>query len=290
MTEEFDFAELRNYLQGQMDMDAVDVVLDEPWRLERRPSSGLSPNATPPRFAHVPPAASKANVIPDVGFQSRPVLQQSAAIPNGNKPAAPVENVPSAMPLPAARPVVKRGSAPYEKSESLESFYELIQKEAVYAGASKIFSYEGPEHPQLLMLMNMPDSKITGRFIESPVGEMLCRLFGSLGISADSVGVTYFNKSLIARPSTPLVENSLRKMLASELSFIAPKVMVTFGEPVFHGVFGRGKNFGELAGTDLEFSGIRTCALLDAFAMAQDKQLKWVTWKVHIPKCSYFKS
>ena len=119
---------------------------------------------------------------------------------------------------------------------------------------------------------------------------MLVRLFGSLSIPADSIGVTFFYKGRTARNIPALLEASLRKMLAKEISFIAPSVMVTFGEPLFHQVFGKGKNFEEHAGTDMEFSGVKTCSLVDAYAMSQDKQLKWVTWKVHIPKSSYFKA
>ena len=39
MPEEFDFSELRKYLQGQMDMGEEDLLLDEPWTLTRKKSA-----------------------------------------------------------------------------------------------------------------------------------------------------------------------------------------------------------------------------------------------------------
>ena len=159
----------------------------------------------------------------------------------------------------------------------------------VYANVGNLALYEGPANPKVLLLLPAPPAQ-PGSFFATPAGEMLVRLFGSLSIPAESIGVTFFYKGRTARNIPALLEATLKKMLAKELSFIAPSVMVTFGEPLFHQVFGKGKNFEEHAGTDMEFSGVKTCSLVDAYAMSQDKQLKWVTWKVHIPKSSYFKA
>jgi hypothetical protein len=64
--------------------------------------------------------------------------------------------------------------------------------------------------------------------------------------------------------------------------------MVTFGQPLFYQVFGKGKNFDELAGTAMDFAGVKSCALVDPYAMVNDKQMKWLTWKVHIPRSGLF--
>ena len=190
--------------------------------------------------------------------------------------------------LPAARSAVKKTAAAFESAESLEAFYAAIKTDVVYANVADFVLYEGPATPKVLLLLPAPPAQPVS-FFATPAGEMLVRLFGSLSVPAESIGVTFFYKGRVARNIPALLEASLRKMLTKELSFIAPSVMVTFGEPLFHQVFGKGKNFEELAGTDLSFSGVKTCSLVDAYAMAQDKQLKWVTWKVHIPKSSYFK-
>lgn len=268
MPEEFDFSELRNYLQGQIDMGLADVPLDEPWTL-----------AKPQRTASAPAPRPAIPTPPQPAPQPTPQPVRTAPEP----PIMP------AVAMPAARPAVKKATAAFESAESLDAFYEAIQGEAVYANAGNLARYVGPANPKLLLLMPRPLPG-TADFFSSEPGAMLVRLFANLNITAGEIGVSYFYKSTVAKNIPALLETALRKMLTKELSFIAPQVMATFGEPLFHQVFGKGKNFNDLAGTDLEFSGVKTCALVDATEMSKDKQLKWVTWKVHIPKCSYFKA
>ena len=279
MPEEFDFAELRKYLRGQIDMGDSEVFLDEPWTLEKR--------ATPAPSRPAP--ASPAQFTPAI---NNPAINVAPSKPAINEPAIneapPLFESPVGA-VPAARPAVKKVAAAFESAESLEAFYAAIKSDVVYANVADLVLYEGPANPKVLLLLPAPPAQ-PGSFFATPAGEMLVRLFGSLSIPADSIGVTFFYKGRTARNIPALLEASLRKMLAKEISFIAPSVMVTFGEPLFHQVFGKGKNFEEHAGTDMEFSGVKTCSLVDAYAMSQDKQLKWVTWKVHIPKSSYFKA
>ena len=277
MPEEFDFSELRNYLQGQIDMGFADVTLDEPWALAKPQRAAAAPKPAAP--APVPPAPSAPSAAP--AFAPKPAA--AASTPAVEAPLF------SAVSMPSARPVVKKAAAAFESAESLNTFYEDIQGEAVYANVGNLARYEGPENPKLLLLMPRPLPD-TANFFASEPGAMLVRLFANLNVAENEIGVTYFYKGAAARNIPALLENSLRKMLTKELSFIAPQVMATFGEPLFHQVFGKGKNFNDLAGTDLEFSGTKTISLLDAVAMSQDKQLKWVTWKVHIPKSTYFKA
>ena len=116
---------------------------------------------------------------------------------------------------------------------------------------------------------------------------MLVRLFANLNVDASVIGVTYFFKGA-PRPISPLLETSLRKMLAKEIALIQPQLVVTFGEPLFYQVFGKAKPFADMAGSDLEFGGAPAMALADPYTMVNDKQLKWLTWKVHIPRSSRF--
>lgn len=272
MAEEFDFSALRSYLQGQMDLGDAEVFLDEPWAPKKRVASPAPASApVPPRPAVPPPRPVSAPV--------------TMATPAPATTAAPAFVRPD-MPAPRA---ASREAAPFESAVTPQEFYGQISNEKLYAGRT-IFRYEGPDHPTLLLLFQTPRSDIpSGGFLKSPVSEMLFRLFTSLNVAPESIGVTFFYKLPESRNFPPLVEATLRKMLAKELSLLAPETMVTFGEPVFHQVFGKGKNFMESAGTDLEFAGIKTCSLVDAFAMMGDKQLKLLTWKTHLPKCTYFK-
>lgn len=275
MPEEFNFSELRNYLQGQIDMGFADVTLDEPWTLVK-PQHAAAPQRPAP--TPVPPAPPAPSAAPAPA--PKPAAAPSPAV------EAPVF---TAVSMPSARPAAKKSAAAFESAESLDAFYGAIQGEAVYGNVANLARYEGPENPKLLLLMPRPLPD-TANFFASEPGAMLVRLFANLNVAENEIGVTYFYKSAVARNIPALLETALRKMLTKELSFIAPQVMATFGEPLFHQIFGKGKNFGDLAGTDLEFAGIKTCALVDAVEMSKDKQLKWVTWKVHIPKSTYFKA
>lgn len=291
MPEEFDFAELRKYLRGQIDMGDSEVFLDEPWTLvkraapaQSRPAINTAPSV--PASAQFSPVTN--NPAANVSFAATSAPSASASLA-GESPAASLFAPTGGLAAPAARPVVKKTASAFESAESLDAFYAAIKSDVVYANVGNLALYEGPANPKVLLLLPAPPAQ-GGPFFATPAGEMLVRLFGSLSIPAESIGVTFFYKGRTARNIPALLEATLKKMLAKELSFIAPSVMVTFGEPLFHQVFGKGKNFEEHAGTDMEFSGVKTCSLVDAYAMSQDKQLKWVTWKVHIPKSSYFKA
>ena len=318
MPEEFDFSELRKYLQGQMDMGEEDLLLDEPWTLTRkksavpagaRPANPMPPMPRPAAPAFSQPSAprnpapfptfaqSQASAQPAFPQQAFSAPAQSAmgaspAFPQSAS-AAPAQPAPAAALKPdagltIAPRAVKKTTAAYELADSIGAFYDALKTDALYARATNVVRFEGPEHPRLLVLLAAPKpGEPTGNFFQSPTGEMLVRLFGSLGYAPESLGVTYFYKDA-PRALSPILLASLRRMLTKELSFIAPEIMITFGEPLFYDVFSKGKNFNDLAGTALDFNGTKTVSLVDAFAMTTDKQLKWLTWKVHIPRSGLF--
>lgn len=300
MADEFDFSELRNYLSGQIDLGEAELLLDEPWTLTRKPAvPGAPAPATRPAPA-VPPAAHRP--IPQPAMQSAATAPtQAAPIPDttGFAPSlfgavdAKANAIPAAN-MPTAR-TVKRAAHAFESAETLDAFYESIKGEALYAKEAALARYVGPAKPKLLFLL--PAIKMaeaanisatsTDAFFGTPVGQMLSRLFASLSIEQKDIGITYFFKST-ERPLAPLLEAALRKMLTKELGFIQPEIMVTFGQPLFYQVFGKGKNFDDNAGTAMDFAGTKSVALVDPYLMVNDKQMKWLTWKVHIPRSGLF--
>jgi uracil-DNA glycosylase len=305
MPEEFDFSELRKYLQGQMDMGEEDLLLDEPWTLTRKKSAapaGVRPaNPMPQMNRPAAPSFSQPSAPKNPApFPSpaQPAFQAPAQPAFGATPAAFQQTAP-ARPAPAPKPMadagltiapraVKKTTAAYELADSLNAFYDALKTDALYARAANVVRYEGPEHPRLLILLAAPKpGEPTGAFFQSPTGEMLSRLFASLGYEPGTLGVTYFYKDA-PRALSPILLASLRRMLTKEISFVAPEMMITFGEPLFYDVFSKGKNFNDLAGTALDFNGTKTVSLVDAYAMTTDKQLKWLTWKVHIPRSGLF--
>lgn len=317
MADEFDFSELRNYLSGQIDLGEAELLLDEPWTLTRKPAVPGAPAARPAVAPH-PAAPSNFPPTPAAAPAARPMprnlppqFPNSASSAPADIPQAPIPDTTgfapslfgaidtkaSAIPaanMPTAR-TVKRATHAFESAESLDAFYESIKGEALYAKEAALARYVGPAKPKLLFLL--PAIKMaeaanisatsTDAFFGTPVGQMLSRLFASLSIEQKDIGITYFFKST-ERPLAPLLEAALRKMLTKELSFIQPEIMVTFGQPLFYQVFGKGKNFDDNAGTAMDFSGTKSVALVDPYLMVNDKQMKWLTWKVHIPRSGLF--
>lgn len=293
-----------------MDMGEEDLLLDEPWTLTRKKSAvpaGARPGNPMPQMRPANPApfpqhsapANPASIPQQSPFPSNPAPFANQAQPAFQQSAfgAPAPSAPAPRPAPApkldagltiAPRTVKKTTAAYELADSIGAFYDALKTDALYARAANVVRYEGPEHPRLLILLAAPKPGEAGsNFFQSPTGEMLVRLFGSLGYAPDSLGVTYFYKDA-PRALSPILLASLRRMLTKELSFIAPEIMITFSEPLFYDVFSKGKNFNDLAGTALDFNGTKTVSLVDAYAMTTDKQLKWLTWKVHIPRSGLF--
>lgn len=309
MPDEFDFSELRNYLSGQIDLGEAELLLDEPWTLTRKPAApGAPARQATPAARPVPPIPAAAPAqrpvprnLPPQFPNSAPAEAAQAPIPDttGFAPSlfgavdAKATAIPAAN-MPTER-VVKRAAHAFESAETLDAFYESIKGEAMYAKEAALARYAGPAKPKLLFLL--PAIKMaeaasisatsTDAFFGTPVGQMLSRLFASLSIEQKDIGITYFFKST-ERPLAPLLEAALRKMLTKELDFIQPEIMVTFGQPLFYQVFGKGKNFDDNAGTAMDFSGTKSVALVDPYLMVNDKQMKWLTWKVHIPRSGLF--
>lgn len=307
MAEEFDFSELRNYLAAQIDLGDFDVLLDEPWapikKAPARPSNvpplprpqaapvhqappahRVVPQNLPPTFPGARPAA--ADDTTEIGIPNVAVPDNTGFTGNlfGDAPG-PAQSAAQAAPAPRT---IKRTAAAYESVQNLNEFYDAIKTEALYAKEPLLQRYAGPENPKLLFLLQgAKPGETTENFLTTPVGEMLVRLFASLGYSASDIGVTYFFKSS-DRALSPLLDAALKKMLAKEVSFIKPELMITFGQNLFYKVMGKNKNFDELAGTAQNFENVKTVSLVDPYAMVNDKQMKWLTWKIHIPRSGLF--
>ena len=287
MSEEFDFGELRNYLRGQIDLGDAELFLDEPWALTR---GKTRPAPVPARPAPVRPAVAPAASAAPVSNEISEMFDNSGLF-GAPAPAAAPSREPVAVAAPLAPPApraVKKTVAEYESADSLDSFYTLLKKDVLYAHAADLPRYAGPQSPRLLFVLPAQQpGEDCAKFLQGAPGEMLVRLFANLNVEASAIGVTYFFKGA-PRPISPLLETSLRKMLAKEIALVQPQLVVTFGEPLFYQVFGKAKPFADMAGSDLEFGGAPAMALADPYTMVNDKQLKWLTWKVHIPRSSRF--
>ncbi|MBR2059051.1 MAG: hypothetical protein IJ982_09120 [Fibrobacter sp.] len=164
MPEEFDFAELRKYLRGQIDMGDSEVFLDEPWTLVKRaapapsrpaintapsmPASAQFSPVTNNPAANVSFAATSAPAAINTSATGAPSASASLA---GESPAASLFAPTGGLAAPAARPVVKKTASAFESAESLDAFYAAIKSDVVYANVGNLALYEGPANPKVLL-------------------------------------------------------------------------------------------------------------------------------------------
>lgn len=266
-----DFTELARYLAEQIDIGTDKVILDEPWTYKplRQASSPVQPavsRQTVPQFAS--PKNFSAPSVPSASTGTRAfVPSEKIVIPESARSA-----VPSA----------------FESAESLESFYGCVASEKIYAKSSFAKGEGNLQNPRLLLVVYAPLEKYQSGYLNSDVGQMVARMFESLKISADQIGITYFCKKPVNRTVLPQVAILFKKMLEKEVSLVCPQTLVFFGDKLLKQALSQNAKVLDFGGTPLEFAKVPATALIDPEEMLNDKHLKLITWKTHIPKSGFF--
>lgn len=264
-----DFKELAEYLACQMELGEDLVCLDEPWTI------------SPVKVVKKP-------------ISSAPV-QPNLQTPSGNAFSRPVESSKRQTPQMDVAKIVIPESAKVsrlsmgESASTLADFYKQISAEKFYA-QTKLSEGEGNlENPKLLLVVYAPVEKyVENGYAHSDVGQMIARMFESLNISQQEIGVTYFCKKPVARAVLPQVAIACKKMLEKEVSLIRPQMVVFFGDRLLKQALSQNAKVVDFGGTPMEFAKVPATVLIDPEEMFSNKQLKWITWKVHIPKCGFF--
>ncbi len=256
--------DLANYLAGQIDLGGEKVYLDEPWELE------------PARLKVPRPEPVKTP------FAARPSL----AVPQAYSPP-PVSSGVSQIVIPES--VKPKSRSAYESATTLADFYEMVSREKFYSQAQFARGEGNLENPKLLLVVYAPTEKyLENGFALSDVGQMVLKMFGSLNLSKEEIGQTYFCKKNVGRALLPQVAMACKKMLEKEVSLIRPRTIVFFGDRLLKQALSQNAKAVDFGGTPLEFAHVPTTALIDPEEMFGNKQLKWITWKMHIPKCGFF--
>lgn len=254
-----DFSQLREYITAQAELGGEDVFLDEPWSLA---SSAKGSHAKSPSVKTFP--------------------EKSVEL----KPAAPI-----AWNLPSQALTTPENEAAFEKVETLSSFYEALQKDMLYAKSKKTFcAGEGKDTPSVMLVFYapLPAEMNAGGLWNTEVGTMLSNLFENLQVKKEDCFVTYFYKMPMVRAVSPLMVTRLRRMFAKEVSLVHPQTVIFFGERLLKQVLEMQGSLLNVGGTPSQFANVRATALIDPYEMIQDKHLKLITWKTHIPRCGFF--
>lgn len=267
-----DFSELASYLRAQIDLDSDQLYSDEPWTWappSAKPAPSFTPSFAPSAPAPVPRSVPRSAPAP--APKPRPAFTPAAkiVIPESAKSA-----IPSA----------------YETADSLEKFYELVAAEKLYAKTPFIRGEGNLNKPRLLLVVYSPLPKyLENGYAKSDVGEMVARMFGSLNVKPEDIGVTYFCKKQVSRMVLPQVALVFKKMLEKEVSLIQPQTVIFFGDKLLKQALSQNNvKVVDFGGKPLEFAKTQATAMIDPEEMLTNRQLKLVTWKIQIPKCGFF--
>lgn len=265
-----DLTELAKYLAAQIDIGTDRIFLDEPWSyrpVPRTETFGRTSQTDLPKTSST--AKPSGSSVPAQGSPVRRVFApaEKIVIPESAKPS-----IPSA----------------FESAENIERFYDSLASEKLYA-RSEFSKGEGPLlSPTVLLVVYAPIGKYNGGYMNSDVGQMVARMFESLKVPASQIAVTYFCKKPVLRPVLPQVAIVLKRMLEKEVSLVRPQTLVFFGDRLLKQALSQNAKVVDFGGTPLSFSGTPATALIDPEEMLNDKHLKVITWKTHIPKCGFF--
>lgn len=266
-----DFTELARYLAEQIDVGTDKVILDEPWAY--RPVNAATSFAQTVAVRQTGPQLAAPKSFPSPGAPSAPSASSRRSVPS-EKIVIP-ESAWSAVP------------SAFESAENLENFYGSLASEKIYAKSGFSKGEGNLQSPRLLLVVYAPIEKYRGGYLGSDVGQMVARMFESLKISADRIGITYFCKKPVNRIVLPQVAILFKKMLEKEVSLIHPQAIVFFGDRLLKQVLTQNARAVDFGGTPLEFAKVPATVLIDPEEMLNDRHLKLITWKTHIPKCGF---
>jgi len=266
-----DFTELARYLAEQIDIGTDRIVLDEPWAY--RPVSRAAP---PVRVADS--FRQRQPVVP------RPSSASNVPAARAAGPRALVPNEKIVIPE-SAKAVVPSA---FESATDLESFYGSVAAEKIYAKSNFAKGEGNLQGPRLLLVIYAPIEKYRNGYLDSDVGQMVARMFESLQIASGQIGITYFCKKPATRAVLPQVAILFKKMLEKEVSLVNPQTLVFFGDRLLKQALSQNARVIDFGGVPLEFAKVPATVLIDPEEMLNDRQLKVITWKTHIPKCGFF--
>ncbi len=265
-----DFTELARYLAEQIDIGTDKVILDEPWayRPVSRSAPALREDSSRQAKPLAPAPSSESNVPAARAAGARvTVPSEKIVIPESAKAA-----VPSA----------------FESATDLESFYGSVASEKIYARSNFAKGEGNLQRPRLLLVIYAPLEKYRNGYLDSDVGQMVARMFESLKIASGQIGITYFCKKPVNRAVLPQVAILFKKMLEREVALVNPQTLVFFGDRLLKQALSQNARAIDFGGVPLEFAKVPATALIDPEEMLNDRQLKVITWKTHIPKCGFF--
>lgn len=262
-----DFGPLNSYLKSQIELGEESVFFEEP-------------------FSFTPEKSNFRQTI-----VTKPVLRQTyqplqTEVKEEVKSKSSLKSKWNSLEVQISK---KQNEIP-EKIETEEQFKAVVRKNAIYARGGEIIWGFGNSKPLWMFVFESPWEQNLSQdvFWESGVGQMLIRMFESLGADAKQSFITFFHKKPLSKKTTPLMALELRKILAEEVRLIKPQKMVFWGENLHRQITKSSETILQAGGNSFEFEAIPSIALIDPHEMILDVRLKKITWKEHLPRSGFF--
>lgn len=270
---------------AQAELGGWEVPLDEPWVPARKNAAPAPvPVRTPAPAAQIPAVQPRPVPAPAAPRPAAP--QASPATPQAS--SLDLRSLLSAAP---AAPASADDSA-WERAKDLEGFHQCLAAHPLYQEYcdGQIIAGKGPVGSPCLLLFHSPSpvDLMEQSVASGAPGELLTNVLASVKVNRADCYATYFFKGLAPTRLLPRQLALLRRMLLAEIALVRPGMILCFGPRTYQQAMEGLGDFLAEAGKPSTLGGVRATALIDPADMLDNKELKLLTWKQHLPRCGFF--
>lgn len=290
-----DIALLHESVLAQAELGGFDIYFDEPWAPAKKSPAAFAPPPSPPRAAVTPPPASAPAAASRPSAAPAPPVAAPAAAPAPSSVSTTAEPVVSLAALMSSTPAQAPDaeSSAWERAKNTADFHQCLATHPLYQElcGGQLVAGSGPVGAPFMLVFHSPSpvDLMEQAVLSGAPGELLTNLLKSVNVLRPDCYSTYFFKGNAPARLLPRQLAQLRKMLQAEVRLVRPATILFFGERTYQQVLEGKTPFLQEAGNPVEFADRPATALIDPADMLDNKELKLLTWKNHIPRCGFFK-
>lgn len=280
-----ELAELYESVLAQAELGGWEVPLDEPWMPARKNAASAPAHApTPAPAPKIPVAQPRPAPAPAAPRPAAPQASPAA-------PQSPSLNLHSLLSAAPAAPASADDTA-WERAKDLEALHQCLATHPLYQEYcdGQIIPGQGPVGTPCMLLFHSPSpvDLMEQSVASGAPGELLANVLASVKVNRADCYATYFFKGLAPARLLPRQLALLRRMLLAEIALLRPGMILCFGPRTYQQAMEGQGDFLAEAGKPSSLGGVRATALIDPADMLDNKELKLLTWKQHLPRCGFF--
>lgn len=169
------------------------------------------------------------------------------------------------------------------QKESLEVIYQEILQEGKSLFPDRIFIF-GDGNPKSGLVFigespGLPDAKF-GKPFKGPVGELLDKILGSIGVDRSNCYITNVVKFICrGEEITPGIIKFFKPFLLREIFVLAPKLIVTLGNTPTRVLLNTKEKVSAVRGNFYEFHGFKVLPTFNPAYLMRDASKKQKVWE-----------